>query len=173
MAGWAVTETSDFWNRRVTLQGYLTKGESISLIFQPGFSRETVTMRWDFVSGCDCLVIKLSGNTLANERLLAKSLLMHHLCSPKPRVIVDLSDLNEQGGGYVLGILNMIRKEVAILGGQMKLCGLAPKLYLFFRDNRLLEIFETKRTLGQAKSSFRKRFHENRHRRDTEGDLPA
>ncbi len=130
-------------------------------------------MEWDFVNGCDYLIIKLSGNTSPNERLLTKGLLVHHLCNAKPRVIIDLSDLNDQGGGYVLGILSMIRKEVAMLGGQMKLCALAPKLYLFFRDNRLLDIFEAKRTLGQAKRSFRKRFHEDRHRRDTEGDLPA
>jgi anti-anti-sigma regulatory factor len=130
-------------------------------------------MKWDFLSGCDCLIIKLSGNTSPNERLLAKRGLMRHLRPPNPRVIVDLSELKDHGGTYVLGILNTIRKEVAILGGQMKLCALTPKLHRVLRNNRFAEFFEIDSTLSQAEKGFRKECHEDRYGRDTEGNLYA
>jgi anti-anti-sigma regulatory factor len=128
-------------------------------------------MKWDFVSGDDCLIIKLSGNTSPNERLLAKRGLMRHLRTPNPRVTVDLSEIKDHGGAYGLGVPNTIRKEVAILGGQMKLCALPPNLYRVLRNNRFAEFFEINSTLSHAEKSFRKECHEDRYGRDTEGNL--
>jgi hypothetical protein len=68
-------------------------------------------------------------------------------------------------------MLNMIRKEVQILGGEMKLCSLSPRLYRYFQEKRLLDIFVTKRTIEQAKLSFRKEQNEDNGGRDPAGDL--
>ena len=78
------------------------------------------------------MLIKLSGTASANERLLTRRSLMLHLQESYRRVIIDLSDLQEEGGVYVLGILNMIKKEVQIMGGEIKLCCLRPNLYQLF-----------------------------------------
>jgi anti-anti-sigma regulatory factor len=107
--------------------------------------------------------MKLSGTASPNERLLSKRSIVLHLQRPHLKVIVDLSDLREHGQAYLVGMLNMIRKEIQILGGKMKLCALSPRLYRYFQENRLLDIFETKRTVEQAKRSFRKGKDEANH----------
>jgi anti-anti-sigma regulatory factor len=77
------------------------------------------------------------------------------LQEPNLKVIVDLSDLRGHGGAYLVGMLNMLRKEIHILGGEMRLCAPGPRLYRYFQENRLLDVFETRRTIGQAKQSFK------------------
>jgi anti-anti-sigma regulatory factor len=77
-------------------------------------------------------------------------------------VIIDLSDLKEHGGAYLVGMLNMIRKEIQILGGEMMLCALSPRLFRYFQENRLLNLFETRGTIEQAKQSFRKEKDEDK-----------
>lgn len=114
----------------------------------------------EFIPGDDFLIIKFSGTTSPNERLLTKRSVLSHLREPRPRVIVDLSDSAEHGGAYVLGILNTIRKEVQILGGELRLCALAPGLFRYFQEKRLFDLFETRRTMEQAKRSFRKEKNE-------------
>ena len=113
-------------------------------------------MQFKFTNCENFLIIKLSGTTSPNERLLSKQSFLPHLQKPRLKVIVDLSELSEHGGAYLMGMLNMIRKEIQILGGEMKLCALSQRLYRYFQENRLLDFFETKRTIEQAKRSFRK-----------------
>jgi anti-anti-sigma regulatory factor len=113
-------------------------------------------MRYEFLNSGDVLVIKLSGVPSPNERLLTKKSLILQLLKRHRRVIVDLSDLKEHGGAYLLGILNTIRKEVQIMGGEMKLCALGPRLFRYFQENRLFGFLETRRAMEQAKRSFRK-----------------
>jgi anti-anti-sigma regulatory factor len=67
-----------------------------------------------------------------------------------------MSALEEKGGAYILGILNMIKKEVQIMGGTVKLCALNPRLNRYFQENRFDEIFEIKTSIEQAKRSFRR-----------------
>jgi len=119
-------------------------------------------MQFKFTNCGEFLIIKLSGATSPNERLLSKQSLVAQLQEPHLKAIVDLSDLREHGGPYLLGMLNMIRKEIQILGGEMKLCALSPMLYRYFQNNRLLDIFETKRTLEQAKGRFGKKRYEDK-----------
>jgi anti-anti-sigma regulatory factor len=85
-----------------------------------------------------------------------------HLQKSHLKVILDLSGLREHGGAYLIGMLNMIRKEIKILGGEMKLCALSPRLYRFFQGNRMLDLFEAKGTIEEAKRSFRKEKDENK-----------
>jgi anti-anti-sigma regulatory factor len=119
-------------------------------------------MQFKFTHCDDFLIIKLSGTTSPNERLLSKQSLVARLQKSNLKVIVELSDLREHGGAYVLGMLNMIRKEIQILGGEIKFCALSPRLYRFFQENRLLNLFEIKRTIEQAKRSFRKEKDEDK-----------
>ena len=113
-------------------------------------------MRYEFLNSDDFFIIKFSGTTSPNERLLSKQSLVSHLQKPRLKLIIDLSDLREHRQAYLVGMLNMIRKEIQILGGEMKLCALCPRLYRYFQENRLLDVFQTKRTIEQAKRSFRK-----------------
>jgi anti-anti-sigma regulatory factor len=119
-------------------------------------------MQFEFTNCEDFLIIKLSGTTSPNERLLSKQSLVSQLQKPHLKVIVDLSELREHGGAYLMGMLNMIRKEIQILRGEMKLCALSWRLYRYFQENRLLDLFETKRTIEQAKRSFRKEKYEDK-----------
>jgi anti-anti-sigma regulatory factor len=80
---------------------------------------------------------------------------MLHLQESYPKVIVDLWDLQEEGGPYVLGILNMIKKEVEIMGGEIKLCCLRPNLLHHFNENRLDRIFNILQSVEEAKRSFK------------------
>lgn len=119
-------------------------------------------MQSEFTKNGEFLIIKLSGNTSPNERLIFRQAIGPHLQTLRPKVIVDLSGLREQGGVYLVGLLNTIRKETQILGGEVKLCALSSQLYEYFRENRLLEFFETKKTLEQAKRSFKKGLDEEK-----------
>jgi anti-anti-sigma factor len=119
-------------------------------------------VQFEFTDSDDFLIIKLSGTTSPNERLLSKRSLVARLQKPHLKVIVDLSDLREHGGAYVVGMLNMIRKEIQILGGEIRLCALSPRLFRYFQEYRLLDLFETRRTIEQAKRSFRKEKDEDK-----------
>jgi anti-anti-sigma factor len=112
---------------------------------------------YEFIYEGEFLIIKLSGTALLNERLLFKKSLIPHLQKSHKKVLIDLSDLNRKGGVYALGILNMIKKEVQIMGGEMRLCSLNSELYRYFQENRLYQVFNIKRTIQQAKRSFKER----------------
>ncbi len=113
-------------------------------------------MQSKFIKSGEFLIIKLFGNTSPNERLIFRQSIVSHLQTLHPKVIVDLSDWRENGGVYLVGLLNTVRKETHFLGGEVKLCALSPQLYQYFRENRLLDVFETQKTLDQAKRSFKK-----------------
>jgi anti-anti-sigma factor len=119
-------------------------------------------VRFEFTESDGFLIIKLSGTTSPNERLLSRRSLVGRLQKPRLKVIVDLSDLREHGGAYVVGMLNMIRKEIQILGGEIKVCALSPRLFRYFQESRLLDLFETEGTIEQAKQSFRKEKDEDK-----------
>jgi anti-anti-sigma factor len=119
-------------------------------------------VQFELTNSDDFLIIKLSGITSPNERLLSKRSLVPHLQKSHLKVIVDLSDLREQEGAYLVGMLNMIRKEIQILRGEMKLCALSPRLHRYFQENRLFDLFEIQRTIEEAKRSFRKEKDEDK-----------
>jgi anti-anti-sigma factor len=103
----------------------------------------------------DFLIIKLCGTVGSNERLLSKKALLSTLQPSYRKVIVDLRDLRSGGGGYCVGVLNTIKKEVQLLGGKMKICSLSPAAARYFRENRLDEMFEIEPCIEHAKRSFR------------------
>lgn len=116
----------------------------------------------DFRFECqdDCLIIKLYGTAGANERLLSREALKKKLENSPRRVIVDLSGLKEEENPYILGILSTMKKEVQILGGSIRLCSLKPKLFHYFQEHRIDEIFDIYRAMDQAKRSFKEGDHE-------------
>jgi anti-anti-sigma factor len=103
-------------------------------------------MNYEFLYSEDFLIIKLSGTTELNERLLVKEYLSPHLRQSCQKVIVDLEGLDEPEGVYIVGVLNTIKKEFQLLDGEVKLCSLEPSLYHYFEENRLDQIF----TIGQS-----------------------
>jgi anti-anti-sigma factor len=112
-------------------------------------------MNYEFEHEEDFLIIKLSGTAKVNERLLVKKYLTPHLQRSRQKVIVDLERLDEAGGVYILGVLNAIKKEFQLLGGEVKLCSLEPELYHYFQENRLDQIFDIGQSVQQAKQSFK------------------
>ena len=118
-------------------------------------------MNYEFLYTEDFLIIKLSGTAGVNERLLVKKYLIPHLQQSYQKVIVDLEGLDEAGGVYILGVLNTIKKEFQLLGGEVKLCSLKPELYRYFQENRLDQIFDIGRSVEQIKQSFKERSNED------------
>jgi anti-anti-sigma regulatory factor len=100
------------------------------------------------------LIIKLSGSAEVNERLSVKRHLAPYLQGSYQKVIVDLERLDEAGGVYILGVLNAIKKEFQLLGGEVKLSSLEPELYHYFQENRLDQIFDIGQSVQQTKQSF-------------------
>ena len=115
---------------------------------------EGIAMDYSFFTGEDSLIIKLSGTAGVNERLLAKKYLSPHLRQTYRNVIVDLADVNEPGEIYILGVLNTIKKEFQMLGCKVRLCAPKPRLYRYFQENRLEQIFDIAQPVTQSKSEF-------------------
>jgi len=118
-------------------------------------------MNYEFEHEEDFLIIKLSGTAKVNERLLVKEYLTPHLQRSHQKVIVDLERLDEAGGVYILGVLNTIKKEFQLLGGEVKLCSLKPELYRYFQENRLDQIFDIGQSVEQVKVSFKGKSNES------------
>lgn len=117
-------------------------------------------MNYQFVYEMDFLIIKLSGTAGVNERLSVKKYLIPHLQQPNQKVIVDLEALDEAGGVYILGVLNTIKKEFQLLGGEVKLCSLRPELYRHFQENRLDQIFDIGKSIEEIKAKFMEKSNE-------------
>jgi anti-anti-sigma regulatory factor len=117
-------------------------------------SKGRILMNYEFAYEEDFLIIKLSGTAKVNERLLAKKYLTPHLQRASQKVIVDLGEVGEPEGVYILGVLNMIKKEFQLLGGRVKLCSLEPELYHYFQKNRLDQIFDIGQSIEQIKGRF-------------------
>lgn len=116
-------------------------------------------MNFEFVCEEGFLIVKLSGKAGVNERLLVKKRLTPYLERSCKKVIVDLKGLGESEGVHVLGVLNTIKKECELLGGEVKLCYLETGLYRYFRENRLDQLFEIAQSVEQAKHSSKEKNH--------------
>jgi anti-anti-sigma factor len=120
-------------------------------------SRGRTIMNYEFVYEEDFLIIKLSGSAEVNERLLTKESLPRYLQQPHQKVIIDLENLAENEGVYIIGVLNTIKKEFQLLDGEVKLCSLKPELYRYFQENRLDQIFDIGQSVELIKESFKER----------------
>jgi anti-anti-sigma factor len=120
-------------------------------------SRERTIMNYKFVYEEEFLIIKLAGSVEVNERLLAKESLTPYLQEPNQKVIIDLENLVEKEGVYIIGVLNTIKKEFQLLDGEVKLCSLKPELYRYFQENRLDQIFDIGQSVELIKESFKER----------------
>lgn len=119
-------------------------------------------MDYEFLYTDDFLIIRLSGTAGVNERLLARGYLAPHLRSSYQRIIVDLENINDMRNLYITaGIVNTIRKEFQLFGGEVKLCSLKPALYRYFQANRLDLIFDIGQSIEQVKLSFQGKSIEN------------
>jgi anti-anti-sigma regulatory factor len=114
-------------------------------------------VNYEFIYEGEFLIIKLSGTAGVNERLSAKQYLAPHLQGSCQKVIVDLKGLDETGEVNIIGVLNTIKKEFQLLGGEVKLCSLKPELYHYFQGNRLDQIFDIGQSIEQIKLSFKER----------------
>jgi len=114
-------------------------------------------MDYEFVYSGGFLIIKLSGSAEVNERLLTKESLTPYLQQSHQKVIIDLENLAENGGVYIIGVLNTIKKEFQLLDGEVKLCSLKPELYHYFQENRLDQIFDIGQSVELIKQSFKER----------------
>jgi len=113
-----------------------------------------VQKNFEFVDEDNFLIIKISGTGGVNERLLVKKYLTPYLQRSCQKAIVDLRGLDGAGGVYILGVLNTIKKEFELLGGEVKLCSLKPELYRYFQENRLDQIFDFGQSVEEMKAKF-------------------
>ena len=120
-------------------------------------SRGKAIMDYEFAYEDGFLIIKLSGSTEVNERLLVKQHLAPYLQESDQKVIVDLQGLDEPEGVYIVGVLNTIKKEFELLDGKVKLCSLKPELQRYFQENRLDQIFHIGLSVESTKQSFKER----------------
>lgn len=124
-------------------------------------NRDGHQMEYKF-SYCDeFLVIQLSGKVKVNDRLAVKELINPHLIETGQKVIIDMGALEENGGIYLLGVLNTIKKEFEIFGGEVKLCSLKPEISRFLEENRLDQVFDIAQSVEQAKQRFRSKSNGN------------
>lgn len=111
-------------------------------------------MNYEFKEEGNILVIKLSGTAEVNDRLLTKESVTPYLQKSYPKVIVDLEEAGEKEAVSILGVLNVIKKEFQLVGGEVKICSLHPKLLRYFKENRLDKIFDIRESVDQAKLRF-------------------
>jgi anti-anti-sigma regulatory factor len=130
------------------------RSEEVMGLFE---SRGRTVMNYEFVYEEDFLIIKLSGAPEINERLLAKESLTPYLQQPHQKVIIDLENLAEKEGVYIIGVLNSIKKEFQLLDGEVKLCSLKPELYRYFQENRLDQFFDIGQSVKLIKENFKER----------------
>jgi len=118
-------------------------------------SKGRTVMNYEFKEEGDILVIKLSGTAEVNDRLFTKESVTPYLQKSYPKVIVDLEEVGEKEAVSILGVLNVIKKEFQLMGGEVKLRSLRPGLYRYFKENRLDQIFDIVEPAEQAKRSFK------------------
>ena len=118
-------------------------------------SKGRTVMNYEFKEEGNILFIKLSGTAEVNDRLLTKESITPYLQKSYPKVIVDLEEVGEKEAVSILGVLNVIKKEFQLMGGEIKLCSLRPSLYRYFKENRLDRIFDIVQPAEQAKRSFK------------------
>jgi anti-anti-sigma factor len=118
-------------------------------------SKGRTVMNYEFKEEGNILVIKLSGTAEVNDRLLTKESVTSYLQKSYPKVIVDLEEVREKEAVSILGVLNVIKKEFQLMGGEVKLCSLRPSLYRYFKEKRLDRIFDIVQPAEQAKRSFK------------------
>lgn len=111
------------------------------------------------------LIIKLSGTPWINERLLIRKFLLDRLPSTPQRVIIDMKNVSEGHEIFILGILNLIKKEIQIRGGELKLCSLSSKFYRQFKENRWDKIFDIFPSIDEAQKWLNGQKDEKQNRR--------
>jgi anti-anti-sigma factor len=99
-------------------------------------------MKYHLIEEDGLFLIKISGETRKNEAVVAKRRLTPYLKERGIRVIIDLRNSTSCEPIVLLGVLNGIRKEVALLGGCLKLCSLKPEIRDYLKENRLDQAFQ-------------------------------
>jgi anti-anti-sigma regulatory factor len=91
----------------------------------------------------DHVLIKIAGklnkNAIYNVREFLDAILNH----PKPKVVIDLSELQEDKDVvYQVGLINAFKKEIDLAGGKFKVNSLSPGVQKYFTENRLDRLFD-------------------------------
>ncbi|MBW2052973.1 MAG: hypothetical protein JRI85_12150 [Deltaproteobacteria bacterium] len=110
-------------------------------------------MKYHIVEDAGFFLIKISGEPRKNEAIFAKRVLSTYLKGRGIRVIIDLKGLEKFEPITLLGVLNGVRKEIDLLGGNLKLCSLKPEMLNYFRENRLDQFFQIYEDEERAKKS--------------------
>jgi anti-anti-sigma factor len=98
-------------------------------------------MHYDIIEEKNCFYIAISGKSRKNEPILAKKMLLPFFKQKNIHLIIDLKNLREFDSVFLTGILNSIRKETGLLGGDLRICSLNDELLNYFQQNQLDKIF--------------------------------
>ncbi len=110
-------------------------------------------MKYNIFEDKELLLLKISGETRKNEALLVRRDLFPYLQKKGIKVIIDLKELEKFELATLTFVLNVIKKEIKFLKGEMKLCSLKPNIITYFKENHLDLIFEIHEDEERAKKS--------------------
>lgn len=99
-------------------------------------------MKYHVIDKKDHTILRLSGNTRNNEAILAKKLLFPYFQKTGLMLVVNLKQLECFEPVNLFSILNGIRKEVALLKGELRLCSLQAELKIYLREHRLDRLYQ-------------------------------
>ncbi len=110
-------------------------------------------MKYNIFEDKELLLLRISGQTRKNEALLVRRDLFPYLQKKGMKVIIDLNELEQFEIVTLILVLNVIKKEVKFLKGEVKLCSLKPNILTYFKENHLDQIFEIHEDEERAKKS--------------------
>lgn len=99
------------------------------------------------------LIIKIDGTAREDEAARARRVLSAFLRRPRVRVILYLAGLRGLSLAE-LGVLEVIRQEVKVQGGSLRLCALRDDLRAQFDRNPFLQVYELYHDLESSLSGM-------------------
>jgi len=105
----------------------------------------------------DAIIITFTSDKILEEtdiQSLQESIMSVIEQAGRIKLVLDFGNVRFLSSA-VLGLLIRISKKVYECDGQLRLCGIDPKIYEIFKITRLAEIFDTHKDLADAVKSLR------------------
>jgi len=118
-------------------------------------------VKYQIIKNGRTFIINLSGDTRKNESIILKKVFSPYFKERGIKVIVNLKKIEKVDLVTLLGVLTSIRKEIAFLKGELKLCSLKPEILNYFKENRLDHFFQIYEDEEKARKSERKEYEKN------------
>jgi len=118
-------------------------------------------VKYQIIKNGSTFTIHFSGNTRENEPVILKKVFSPYFKERGTKIIVNLKKMEKVDLVTLLGVLASIRKEIAFLRGDLKLCSLTPEILNYFKENRLDHFFQIYEDEEKARKSEWKEHEKN------------